>query len=34
MTIVKAAKALRIKLPTAKVILMNYRKFGKILHKK
>ncbi len=34
MTIVRAAKILRIKLPTAKVILMNYRKHGRILHKK
>lgn len=34
MTIVRVVKILRIKLPTAKVILMNYRKHGRILHKK
>ncbi len=33
-TIVRAAKVLRIKLPTAKVILMNYRKYGRVFHKK
>lgn len=32
-TIVRAAKKLRIKLPTAKVILRNYRKKGVILDK-
>jgi hypothetical protein len=32
--IYKAAKKVRIKLATAKVILSNYRKFGKIFHKK
>ena len=32
--IYKAAKKVRIKLATAKVILSNYRKLGKIFHKK
>ena len=32
--IYKAAKRVRIKLATAKVILSNYRKTGKIYHKK
>ena len=32
--IYKAAKRVRIKLATAKVILSNYRKFGKIYHRK
>ena len=32
--IYKAAKRVRIKLATAKVILSNYRKFGKIFHRK
>lgn len=32
-TIVRAAKKLRIKLPTAKVILRNYRKKGVVLDK-
>ena len=34
MMIYKAAKKVRIKLATAKVILSNYRKLGKIFHKK
>jgi SET domain-containing protein len=33
-TITRAAKKLHIKLPTAKVILSNYRKKGEILKKK
>ena len=34
MNIAKAAKKLRIKIPTAKVILTNYRKKGRIFKKK
>lgn len=34
MTIAKAAKKMHIKLPTAKAILYNYRKTGKIFDKK
>lgn len=34
LTISRAAKKLHIKLPTAKVILSNYRKKGKIFNKK
>jgi hypothetical protein len=34
LTILKAAKLLHIKVPTAKVILSNYFKKGKILNKK
>jgi hypothetical protein len=34
LTILRASKRLHIKVPTAKIILSNYRKKGKIFNKK